>query len=265
MEEYRFDPIDMSFSLVSDEKEDCKECAYTKDEIKSIEFKNGYVKIYEIKDRVQPSKYELTGQFFKKSNAHGYEEIIVENDRHSPSLINYEAEDLEKMLLIISSRVEEIKKYEIGNNISASRYVNGHDYWDLVILPIPRYTAEKCFICSGMKNLESREVFRTSSIVAYIPFSPNKNDVIRITTIKHTPIEELDSVVAFDISTLLMKIIKKLKSDITINIMQSGTDHFEVSVLSGNVDPVEALGIKRVKYSPEETAKKLSEELNDGK
>ncbi len=265
MEEYRFDPMDLSFALVSDEKSECKECIYNKNEIKSIEFKNGYIKIYEIKDRVQPSKYELSGQFLKKSNAHGYEEILVENNKHSSSIRNYGADDIEKILLILSERVAEIKKYDIGENISISRHVNGHDYWDAVSLPIPRHTSEKCFVCESVKNVGNREAFRTSSIVSYIPFSPNKNEIMRITTVKHTRFEDLDSVVAFDIANLLVKIIKNIKKDITINIMQSGAEHFEILIFAGDVDPVEALGIKRINYSPEETAKALREELNDGK
>ncbi|EFD92949.1 MAG: hypothetical protein BJBARM5_0323 [Candidatus Parvarchaeum acidophilus ARMAN-5] len=265
MEEYRLNPLDFSFSLLSDEKGGCKECIYNKDEIKSIEFKNGYVKVYEIKDRVQPSKYELTGQFFKKSNSHGYEEIIVENNKHSPNLRNYSAEDIENLLLIISNRLEEIKKYKIGDNFSITRYVDGHDYWDFVVLPIPRHITEKCYVCESIKNIGNREVFRTSNISGYIPFSPNTNEILKIAPLKHTSLDKLDNVVAFDLSNLLMKIIKNIKRELTISIIQSGNEHFEVSLLAGNVDPVEALGIKRINYSPEETAKKLREEIDYGK
>ncbi len=264
MEEYRFDPIDLTFSLVSNEKEDCKECLYKKDEIKTIEFRNGYLKIYEIKDRLQPSKYELTGDFFKKSNAHGYEEIIVENDKHSSNFRSYSADDIEKLLLIISQRIEEIKGYDVGENVSISRYINGHDYWDVVLMPIPRHTIDKCFVCQDIKNVGNREVFKTENIIAYIPFSPNRNEIVNITTNKHVSIEQLDSVIAFDIANLIIKIIKRIKNELTINIIQSGTNHFYISIFAGNIDPIEAIGVKRIKYSPEETAKKLSEELNNG-
>ena len=264
MAEYRFDPIDLDFSLVSGEKDGCKECVYSKDEIKSIEFKNGYIKVYEIKDRLQLSKYELTGQFFKKSNAHGYEEIIVEDDKHAANFRNYGADEVEKLLLVASERAGEIKKYNIGDNISISRYVNGHDYWDLTATPIPRHLSEKCFVCEGAKNIGNREIFKTENVTAYVPFSPKKNEMIRITTNKHTSIDKLDSVVAYDIANLLIKIIKKIKGELTIVIIESGADHFLIAIFSGNIDPIEALGIKRINYSPEETAKKLSEELNDG-
>ncbi len=265
MEEYRLDPVDLGFSLVSTEKSGCKECIYNKNELKSIEFKNGYLKIYELKDRVQPSKYELAGQFLKKSNAHGYEEIIVENEKHSPNFRSYNADDIEKLLLVISDRIKDIKKYDIGNNISISRYVDAHDYWDVLVLPVPRHIPEKCFVCENMKNAGNRVVFKTSGVIGYVPFAPKRNEMLKITPVKHTAIDQLDEVIAFEIANFLMKTMKKLRQGITINIMQSGAEHFEINLMVGEIDPVDALGINRINYSPEETAKKLSEELDDGK
>ena len=265
MEEFRWDPVDLGFTLISDEKSGCKECTYTQNEIKSMEFKKGYVKIYELKDRVQPSKYELDGKFFKRSNAHGYEEILVENDKHSQSFNSYTADDIEKLLMLISERTRELERYGLGENISISRYLNGHDYWDLVLLPIPRHRAEKCFVCEGLNYVGNRGVYKTGNIAAYVPFSPKKNELMRITTVKHTAIEGLDNVVAFDIANLIIKIIKKIPKDATINIKQSGTDHFEINIFAGETDPIDSLGITRLNYSPEETAGKISEKLGDGK
>ncbi|MEM0144004.1 MAG: hypothetical protein QXL94_08735, partial [Candidatus Parvarchaeum sp.] len=196
MEEFRLDPVDLTFDLISDEKTGCRECMPEDTAIKSIEFKNGYLKVYEAKDRVQPSGYQLDGKFFKRSNAHGYEELIIENEKHSASFDSYSADDIEKLLLIVSERLEELKKYDIGRNISVSRYVNGHDYWDLIILPIPMHNTQKCHICESLNYIGNREVYKTENIVAYVPFSPKKNELIRITTLKHTAIEGLDSVIA---------------------------------------------------------------------
>ncbi|MCL4398669.1 MAG: hypothetical protein M1322_00030 [Candidatus Parvarchaeota archaeon] len=265
MEEFRLDPVDLTFDLISNEKTGCRECLPAENAVKSIEFKNGYIKVYEMKDRVQPSKYQLDGKFFKRSNAHGYEELIVENEKHSANFASYSADDIEKLLLVVAERLNELKAYEIGKNISVSRYVNGHDYWDMVILPIPMHNLEKCHICESLNYTGNREVYKTENIIAYVPFSPKKNELLRITTRKHTAIEDLDSIVAFDIANLLMKIIGKLTKEITFDIKQSGADHFEIEVLAGENDPIEALGITRINYSPEETAKKVSEKLTDGK
>ncbi|MCL4373046.1 hypothetical protein M1384_03215 [Candidatus Parvarchaeota archaeon] len=265
MEEFRLDPVDFAFDLISNEKTGCRECLPPESSIKSIEFKKGYIRVYEMKDRIQPSRYQLDGKFFKRSNAHGYEELIVENDKHSSSFSGYSADDIEKLLLIISERLNELKAYEIGKNISVSRYVNGHDYWDLVILPIPLQTAQKCHICESLNYIGNREVYKTENIKAYVPFSPKKNELLRITTTKHMAIEELDSVIAFDIANLLIKIMKKLTKEITFDIKQSGADHFEIEVIMGETDPIEALGITRINYSPEESAKNINEKMNDGK
>ena len=265
MEEFRLDPVDLTFDLISNEKTGCRECLPAESAVKSIEFKNGYIKVYEMKDRVQPSKYQLDGKFFKHSNAHGYEELIVENEKHSANFASYSADDIEKLLLVVAERLNELKAYELGKNLSVSTYVNGHDYWDLVRLPIPMHNLEKCHICESLNYTGNREVYKTENIMAYVPFSPKKNELLRITTRKHTAIEDLDSVVAFDIANLLMKIIGKFTKEITFDIKQSGADHFEIEVLAGENDPIEALGITRINYSPEETAKKVSEKLTDGK
>lgn len=265
MEEFRLDPVDLTFDLLSNEKAGCRECMPLKDSIKSIEFKGGYIKIYEVKDRVQPSKYQLEGTFFKHSNAHGYEELIVENEKHSSNFLSYSADDIEKLLIIISERLNELKNYDLGKNISVSRYVNGHDYWDLVVLPVPMHNTEKCYVCESLNYTGNREVYKTEKLIAYTPFSPKKNELLRITTIKHTPAEEIDNVLAFDIANFLIKITKKIKKDITFCIKQSGAEHFEIEVMSGNIDPIDILGINRINYSPEETAKKISEKLADGK
>ena len=265
MEEFRLDPVDLTFDLISNEKTGCRECLPEVDAIKSLEFKNGYIKMYQMKDRVQPSRYQLDGKFFKLSNAHGYEESIVENTKHSANFASYSADDIEKLLLVVSERLNELKAYDLGKNISVSRYVNGHDYWDLVILPIPMHNTQKCHICEGLNYTGNREVYKTENIIAYVPFSPKKNELLRITTIKHTAIEGLDSVIAFDIANLLIKIISKLTKEITFDIKQSGADHFEIEALVGESDPIEALGITRINHSPEETAKKISKKLTDGK
>ncbi|MCL4362794.1 MAG: hypothetical protein OH338_02095 [Candidatus Parvarchaeota archaeon] len=265
MEEFRLDPVDLTFDLVSNERTGCRECLPVENAVKSIEFKGGYLRVYEIKDRVQPSRYQLDGKFFKRSNAHGYEELIVENEKHSANFVAYSADDIEKLLLLISDRLKELKAYDIGKNISVSRYVNGHDYWDLVILPIPMHNTQKCHVCESLNYTGNREIYKTENIIAYVPFSPKKNEIARITTLKHTAIEELDSVVAFDLANLLIKIINKFTKEITFNIKQSGADHFELDVLAGENDPIDALGINRISYFPEEAAKKMSEKLNNGK
>jgi hypothetical protein len=265
MEEFRMDPVDLTFDLISSEKTGCRECLTAGDAIKSIEFKKGYIKIYEMKDRVQPSIYQLEGKFFKHSNAHGYEELIVEDESHSANFASYSADDIEKLLLIVSERLNELKGYNIGRNISVSRYVNGHDYWDLVILPIPKHSAERCHICESLSYVGNREVYKTENIIGYVPFSPKKNELLRITTIKHSAIENLDNVIAFDIANLLIKIMNKFTKGITFDIKQSGTEHFEIEVIAGERDPIEALGVTRINYSPEKTAKKISEKLTDGK
>ena len=265
MEEFRLDPVDLAFDLISNEKTGCRECLPLEKAVKSIEFKKGYLRVYEMKDRVQPSRYQLDGKFFKQSNTHGYEELIVENEKHSSSFAGYSADDVEKLLLIISERLNELKTYEIGKNISVSRYVNGHDYWDLVILPIPMHNTQKCHVCESLNYVGNRAVYKTENIIAYVPFSPKKNELLRITTVKHTAIEELDSVIAFDLANLLIKTVGKLSKEITFDIKQSGADHFEIEVLAGECDPIEALGITRINYFPEESAKKISEKMNDGK
>ncbi len=265
MEEFRLDPEDLSFTLISNEKSDYKECANKQNEIKSIEFGKGYLKIYELKDRIQPSNYELNGKFFKRSNAHGYEEILVEDDLHLINFLKYSADDIERLLLIISERIGELKKYNIGENIAVSRYVNGHDYWDLVILPIPRHNIENCYVCESIKHIENREIYRTEQILAYIPFSPKKEEILVITTLRHTPIEDIDTVIAFDIANLIKKLISFMPQDITITIMEMADNHLEIKIQTGNVDPVDSLGIKRLNYYPEEMAKKMAEKLSDGK
>ncbi len=265
MEEFRLDPVDLGFALISGEKGGCRECMDAKTEIKAIEFRNAYLKVYEMKDRLQPSKYELSGNVFKRSNAHGYEEILVENDSHSPNFSKYSADDIEELLLIISGRLKELRNYKIGSNISVSRYLNGHDYCDLVILPIPKHVLDKCYVCVNARQAGNRAVYKTEHVIAYIPFSPKKNDVLRIAPVKHLPIEDLDSVIAFDIANLIKKITGGAPNNATINIRQSGADHFEISLLAGDSDPVDSLGITRLNYSPEETAKKMSEKLNNGR
>ena len=265
MEEFRFDPVDFAFDLISNEKTGCRECIPEENAIKSIEFKNKYLRIYEMKDRLQPSRYQLDGKFFKRSNAHGYEELIVEDEKHSSVFSSYNADDIEKLLLIISERINELKRYEIGKNISVSRYVSGHNYWDLVILPIPMQNTDKCHVCESLNYVGNREVYKTENITAYVPFSPKKNELLKITTIKHTAIEELDSVIAFDIANLMIKIMQKLTKEITFDIKQSGSDHLEIDVIAGEIDPVDALGITRINYFPEDSAKKIHEKMNDGK
>ncbi len=265
MEEFRLDPIDFTFDLISSEKTGCRECIPIENALKSIEFKKGYIRVYEMKDRVQPSRYQLDGKFFKRSNAHGYEELIVESENHSSTFSSYTADDIEKLLLIISERLNELKTYEIGKNISVSRYVNGHDYWDLVILPIPMQNTQKCHVCEGLNYVGNREVYKTENITVYVPFSPKKNELLRITTIKHTSIEELDNIIAFDIANIMIKIMGKITKEITFDIKQSGSDHFEIEVIAGESDPIDALGITRINYFPEDSAKKIGEKMNDGK
>ncbi len=263
MNEFRLDPETMNFTLVSEAKLDCPACRKDIKPIAAADFKSDYIRVYEIKDSVQPSKFELSGELLKSSKADGYNEIIVDSKEHGDPFSSYSAEDVENLLMFVSSRVKSMDKYSFGKNIEISRYLRGHGFFDLVILDIPNYDKSKCIECAYVANTGSREAYRTEHFVAYTPFAPRTGLILSVSPLKHIQITDIDPVTAFDLAGLIKKVINALGDDVTMTIHQPGNGHFSVRFYAGERNPFSLLGINKISLAPEELAKEIGEKLKN--
>ncbi len=262
MGEFRLNPETLSFSVIAKDSVECKACSNKSESMASFPFKKDYVRIYEVKDTVQPSNYSLNGQFFKSSVGHGYEEIIVDSPAHGDKFNEYSIEETELLFNIIDKRVAEILKYNIGKNICITRNLNGHGYFDLLALPIPKVEERNCFQCDYVKRVDNREVHRTETVSAYVPFTPMSDVQINITPVKHVSIVDIDPVILFDMSSTLKKVLAQFKdNNVTVALMEHGDGHFHLEVHGGKLDGFELLGIERITVAPEMLAKELREKL----
>ncbi len=261
MNEFRLDLESVSFSLISKPTEGCKVCRNKEPEIASIPFKSGMIKVYEIKDDVQPSKFELRGDLFKSSVADGYEEILVDSQKHGDAFRGYSKEDMEKLFEIISDRVKSLKSYELGENLIVTRYLKGHGAFDLNLLHIPTKEGDKCIECEYIKQTSDREIYSDENVIAYVPFAPKNEIDITISPKKHISIDEVDPIVLFDITGLLKRLVDIVNEKSTLVILQKADGHFKLKLYGGDVSQFDVLDIKKLVNSPENVAKGLKEKL----
>jgi galactose-1-phosphate uridylyltransferase len=257
MNEFRLDPDTMTFTIVTDAKEECKACVDNGEEIASIPFDRGFTKVYEIKRDVQPSKYELTGSLFKSSVAHGYEEIIIENKEHENRIRKYTNEEIEQLLSIVAERVAEIEKYGLGGNIVITRKTDGHGFFDVFILPIPKNERKSCMECEAIQNIGDREVCKTENFVVYTPFAPKYDFELVISPRTHRQFKDCDNTVLFDLAAVVKKTLESQKVDLTMAIIQGQDGHFKMSVVGGSRNAFELLGVSRVRINPSVLAKEF--------
>ncbi len=266
MGEFRLNPETLGFSIVAKSEKGCPACSNKSESIVSFPFKKDYARVYELKNAVQPSKYALEGQFFKSSAAHGYEEIIVDQAGHGDRFKEYSIEDVEQLFSILGNRVRDVLGYGIGGNICAARHSGGHGVFDLVALPIPKSGERNCFQCDYVKKVGNREIHRTETISAYVPFAPVSDVQVNIAPVRHASIVDLDPVTLFDLADTLKKVVAHIGGgDTTIALLEYGDGHFHVEVHNRLVDVFELLGINEIGVVPEILAKEFMGKLSDGK
>ncbi|MCL5009887.1 MAG: hypothetical protein M1433_02845 [Candidatus Parvarchaeota archaeon] len=256
MNEFELDPESMSFTLISDAKETCKACEKGT-ELASIPFDRGFTSVYEVKNDVQPSKYELTGGFFKSSPAHGYEEIVVDSKSHENRLKKYSIEEIEQLLSILVERVNEIDKYGFGGNLVITRTTEGHGYFDIFILPVPKDERKSCVECGILQNVSDKEIYRTENLVVYVPFAPKYEYELSVSPKIHMKFGDCDEVILFDLAAIIKKTLDSSKGENTIAIVQRTDNHFKLVITDGKKDAFELLGINKVSTSPSAVAKKI--------
>ena len=262
MNEFRLEPETLSFTLISKGRRECRACALKTKESASLPAGRSFVKIYEMKDYVQPSKYELSGEPFKKSEADGYEELAVFSEAHGKTAFgSYGKEMMEDVLSIISDRAKELEKYGFGRNIAASSYLKGHGYFDMVILDIPSNETGKCKECQYVKNAGNREIYSDDHFSVYSAFAPKHEIEISVSPKSHVSMAGSDPVILFGIADITKKLISLLGDDITVSLMESGDGHVKLRICSGEVGPFEALSISHVYTNPEEMSKELRDKL----
>ena len=262
MNEFRLNPDTLQFGIVTPRPAECMACKTKGQLIESVPFKGEDIKVYEIKERVQPSKYELKGKDFKSSPAHGYEEILVDQSSHGDKFYSYSVEDISKLLLIIKNRKTALSKYDFGENFIATRYLQGHGYFDLMILPVPNNVYKKCIQCVNIENVDGREIRRTENFIEYVPFFPIKEIEIDISPIKHISFDVMDEVLAFDLAGMIANTLSKLKEkNMTLAILEDKNKHFSVKILPGELDAFSLLNIKELQVSPEAIAENLRKKI----
>ncbi len=265
MNEFRLDPESLVFTLITKKTDECRACTTKDKAISSMEFLKGFVRIYEIKDDVQPSKYELVGDFFKSSNADGYEEILVDSEKHENNLMAYGVEEIEKLLNILVNRVNdlqperenELEPYKLGENLVISRSSGGHGYFDLIITKIPKKEGKLCFGCESIKNSGNREVYKTENFVVYVPFAPKYGFELVIAPRQHLQFKLCDSSRLFDLAAIIKKIFNAFGKELNMAVSQNAQGHFKVTISNGKLDSYSMLGINRVENSPDILAKEI--------
>ena len=264
MNEFRLDPETLNFTLISEGPLNCPACKKGIKPIAAADFRKDYIRAYEIKDNIQPSKFELSGEFLKTSRADGYEEILVDSEKHGDPFESYTPEEIESLLMFISQRVKSMEKYEFGKNLEVSRYLKGHGLFDMIVLDIPNHDKGKCMECAEISNAGVREIYRNEHVIAYVPFAPRDGFEFAITPLKHISITDLDQVLAFDIAAVIKKFTRFAGGDTTISVHQPGNSHFSIRFYQGERNPFEILGIEKIDYYPESLAKEAGEKLKDG-
>jgi hypothetical protein len=265
MNELRLDPESLSFTLVTKKSTACKACKEKDKALASFPFKKGLVRVYEIRDDVQPSKYELSGDFFKKSNADGYEEVLSENEGHEDKFKGYSAEEIESLFSILVNRVNELQPertvelepYNVGQNLTIVRNGGEHGFFDLFMLQVPKKEGKICFECESIKNVGDREVYKTENFIVYVPFAPKKDFELVISPKKHLSFKRCDPVLLFDLAGALKRVLEMNNKKMTWAIIQGGEGHFKIKMFEGEVDPYEILGINRIDTNPDVLAKEL--------
>ena len=259
MGEMRLDPENLNYTIIFKKNTgDCKVCSIKDAPIEILDFGSSHVKVYEVKTEVQPSKFELQGERFKSSPSHGYEEIIVDREKHGDNFLSLNPEDIAKLLSIVSHRVDSLSKYKIGGNVVINRYLSGHGAFDLYVLPIPKFEGKGCSVCKDNSNTLNREIYRGENFVIYTKFAPISNVDIVISPIKHLSLEALDEVLMFDLAGLIHKLLNALSSkDLSIIIYESKEKHFTLNILSGDVSVYRFLQINEINESPEDLASSL--------
>ncbi|MCW1301772.1 MAG: hypothetical protein OH316_01395 [Candidatus Parvarchaeota archaeon] len=263
MGDFRLDPDNLNYTIIlPKDKSTCKVCSIKEEPAQVLKFDSKQVKIYPIKTEVEPSKFELQGDRFKSSPSHGYEELIVDREKHGDNFSNLSPEDTAKLLSVISDRIIALSDYKIGDNIIITRCLSGHGAFDLHILPIPKFERRGCSVCKDNLNTKDREIYKDENFVIYAKFAPISDLDIVISPIKHLSFEALDEVLLFDLAGLIQRLIKTLNSgDISLVIYESAGRHATVEVLSGCVSAYRFLQINEVNVAPEEAAKKLREKF----
>jgi hypothetical protein len=263
MGEIRLDPDNLSYTVIFEKSTgDCKVCNLKGAPIETLDFGLSQVKVYEVKSEVQPSKFELQGDHFKSSPSHGYEELIVDREKHGDNFLKLNPEDISKLLSIVSNRITTLSKYEIGENIVVTRCLSGHGAFDLYVLPFPKFKGRGCSICKDNSNTLNREIFRDENFVIYTKFAPISNIDIVISPIRHLSFEALDDVLIFDLAGMIHKLLNVLNSkDLSLVIYESGDKHATINILSGCVSAYRFLQINEINEPPEGIASKLREKF----
>lgn len=265
MNEFRLDPESLAFTLVTRKVNGCKACKEKGKEVSSVAFGNGFVRAYEVKDDVQPSKYELSGEFFKSSNADGYEEVIIDNENHENNFNKYGVEEVEKLLEIITERLKELlpnrenelEPYKLGQNLIITRPISEHGYFNLLLLQIPNKESKNCFECESIKNVSNREVYRTENFLVYVPFAPKTDFELVIAPKKHISFKACDSILLFDLAAIIKRTFAAIDNKLTWAIMQSSHGHFKIKIFREKIDAYGLLGINKVNVSPDILAKEI--------
>ena len=260
MNEFRLDPELLSFTLITKGGPACKACMEKEKARESIPFKRGFVRIYELKDDVQTSKFELSGDVFKSSNAHGYEEIIVDNEEHKDAFKTYTQEDVEKLLTLLVEQAAYIEKYDLGQNLIIKREMNAHGYFDLFVLPVPKKEGKTCFECESIKNTGNREVYKTEHFVVYAPFAPKYDFELVIAPKRHISFSAADSVVLFDLAGIIKRMSDAYKDIKSWAVTQDADKHFKIKLFGDDVDPYEIAGIRKITTNPDVLAKTIRDD-----
>ncbi len=257
MNEFRLDPESLSFTLITSKVDGCKACKEKGKEVFSIPSSHGLVRAFEIKDDVQPSKYELSGEFFKSSPADGYEEVVVDNEKHEDKLKTYTVEEIEELLAILKDRLDALNKYNLGQNLVITRAPEEHGYFDLLLLPIPRKEAKGCFECESLKNPGNREIYSTENFLVYVPFAPKADFEMVVAPKKHIGFSQCDPMLLFDLAGIIKKLSAIREKETTWAILQSGHGHFKLKFFGGKTTPYDILEVKKATINPDLLAKEI--------
>ena len=257
--EFRLDPESLSFTLITNRSEGCKACKGKGNDIASAPFMRGRVKVYEIKDDVQPSKYELSGEFFKSSLADGYEEVVVDSDNHENKSKTFTVEEIEQLLSILEDRINSLDKYKLGQNMMITRTQEEHGYFDLLLLPIPRKETKGCFECESLKNASNREIYSTENFLVYVPFAPRSDFEIVVAPKRHIGFGQCDPMLLFDLAGVVKKLSGIHEKEATWAISQNAGGHFKLKFLGGKANPYDLLEIKIATINPDLLAKEIRE------
>lgn len=262
MNEFRLDPERLDFTLIGAKESACKACGIKSQEVAAIPFRNGMIKSYEIRDDIQPSKYELSGTQYKSSGAHGYQEIIVENADHADKFKSYSVEESGALIESLMKRVQDISRHGLGDNILLTRHLNGHGYTELSVLPIPKFVKTRCFECDAAASTYDREILASENFVAFSPFAPRFPEEIHILPKKHIGMLSIDPIIAFDLAAVLNKVVNGVNDrDRTLIISQTESGHMKIALVRGGISAYSFLGINKIDNRPEDYAKDIKGRL----